>query len=72
MTYQRLPTGEWHYTLNASMPIADNPEDLPKLSQHRELVRAIAQVNFDLTLSLNSAKNQAINTGNKSAKSAAK
>jgi hypothetical protein len=50
MTYQRLPTGEWHYTLNAALPIADNPEDLPKLAQHRELIKGIAQVNLDLTL----------------------
>lgn len=51
MTYQRLPSGEWHYTFNAPMAVAKNPEDLPKIAQYKELISGIAKVNLDLTLS---------------------
>lgn len=51
MTYQRLPSGEWHYAFNGKMVVAKNPEDLPKVGQQRELIAKIIKVNLDLTLS---------------------
>jgi hypothetical protein len=50
MKYQRLPNGDWHYVFNGKMVVTKKPEDLPKVSQHKELIAKIIDAKFDLTL----------------------
>jgi len=50
MAYQRLPNGTWYYVFNGKMVVTKKPEDLPKVSHHRELIAKILDVKFDLTL----------------------
>jgi hypothetical protein len=50
MTHQRSSDGAWHYVFNGKMVVTKKPEDLPKVSQHRELIAKIIEAKFDLTL----------------------
>jgi hypothetical protein len=50
MAYQRLPNGAWNYVFKGKMVVTKKPEDLPKASQHRELIAKIVDAKFDLTL----------------------